>query len=139
MPGNPVCSDAGIGGKQETCHCRQLFILDSGKDFIIATLQFDANGEVVALITACVTGHTGMIGFQIEWHKLGYLPCPVNQQMRLNPQVFQCVKVRMGRTVEPVAEKIVNPVSPVFTWRQADVVNDKKTDVLAIRPVTAVG
>jgi hypothetical protein len=81
MPGNPVCRDAGILGKQASRHCRQTFILAGGKDLIIATLQFNTDGEIIALFATGVTGHTGMIGFQVERHELGYFPCAVNQQM----------------------------------------------------------
>lgn len=58
---------------------KQAAVLGVGKVLVIATLQLDADGEIITLLLAVKAGNTGVPGAFVKWHELDDCSVALNQ------------------------------------------------------------
>lgn len=126
MAHNILTAEIRIVGDQGVKYIDQCLILDRLKGFIVTPLQLDTDGEVITAFTPLIIRDPGMPGPFKQWHKLHHLSTAVDQQMSRNFGITYLRKIGVLSCRQFIAKELFNPVSAIYFWRQADVVQHDK-------------
>ena len=80
-----------------------------------------------------------MPGAGMERHKLGYAAIALDQQVGRYLQFAQLRKIRVGATVQLIAEKLLHRTGAKLARGQADIVDQQQVDNRICRAFVIVG
>lgn len=118
-----------IGAAQHPGQLGKCQILRFPKWQFIRALEFHANCEIVAAVTAMPARSAGMPGSHAARYELDQLAVPAYQKMRRNTHTGYSTIVRMRPGIETIREKFCNCLTTKTAWRQTDAMNDKQIDI----------
>ena len=135
--GDVVFVECGEGGKEYLGQAREALVLAQGVGVVVAAGQFDADGEVVAVVTALVVRDAGVPGAAVDGDVLADVTVAGDVKMRGDLQVGDAVEIGVFVAVfGQCAEKQgVNVAGGVFVRRQADVVQNQGVNGAGARVV----
>ena len=85
---------------------RELGILGVREGDVIASFQFDADGEVVTALAPAPMRRTGMPRAPLTRHELDQLSVATDEEMARDLEAAQAVIEGMGFRIEPIEEEI---------------------------------
>ena len=106
---------------------------------LIAPLQFDTDGKIVAAGAILEVGFTGMPGALLKGYVLHDLTIAADQRVGGNREPANLSKVVVRVGAELIAEQLVDPRAAELTGRQADGVNYQQVDVGICRARITIG
>lgn len=115
------------------------FVLAGFKSLAIQSLQFNANGEIVAIVLAIEVGNPSVPCPVIATHQLPQLAFSADEKMGRNLQTFQALKVRVFVDRQLVGEQIQHMRGAIFPRWQADGMHHHQVDGRAHGPGAKVG
>ena len=92
------------------------------------TLQFDSNGEIVAVVAPLPVRGSSVPGTLIARNVLRDASPPVDHEMRRNLQTTNLLEIGVGRPIELVGKKQPNRITAVNPWWQADGVQNQQVN-----------
>src|SRR3989338_723904 len=95
-------------------------VLGLFKCLLITTLEFNADGKVVAALPPPPTGHAGMPGPPRTGDELDQFAVATHEKMGRNPQSLYLAEIRMHLGIEAIGEQLDDARSAEFVGRQAD-------------------
>jgi hypothetical protein len=95
---------------------------------LIATLDFNADREVVALLAAAKTRLTRVPGTIEARHILVDRPVSLYEKMGRHAQAFEPLETRVGSTVEASHEEVCHCLAAIGALGQADPMDHQKVD-----------
>ena len=98
-------------------------ILLIGKAHIIAALEFDSDGKIVAFVLVLEAGNSGMPGSLFQGYKLEQCAIAADKHMGRNPQLRDIPKIRMPPRIQLIQEQFLYPGAAKFARWQADIVD----------------
>jgi hypothetical protein len=84
------------------------------------TLQFDSNGEIVAVVASLPVRGSSVPGTLVARNVLRDASPPVDHEMRRNLQATNLLEIGVGRPIELVGKKQLNRIAAVNPWWQTD-------------------
>jgi len=132
-----VCNRIVVG--QRGAQGAEGFVLVGFKSLAIQALQFNANGEIVAIVLAVEARHPGMPSPVIAADQLPQLALSADEKMGRNLQTLQTLEVRVFVDRQLVGEQIQHMRGPIFAGRQADGMHHHQMDGRAHGPGAKVG
>ena len=96
------------------------FVLRGFKVFPLHAFELDADGVVVAVVTAPVARNPSMPGALLCADKLPQLTTAPDVEMRRHLQTFHLLEVGVLVPVQLVRKQALHLVAAVLAWRQAD-------------------
>ena len=115
---------------------RQVLGILEGK--LVTTLEFDADGEVVAILSTQPGRNTGMPGTAGAGNELDQFAVTANKEMGRNPQVLYFTKIVMRLGIETIGKQLNDSRSAEFAGRQTDGVDDDQSDRFIRGPLITV-
>lgn len=103
---------------QDSNEPRQHVVLPGFERPVVATLQFDADREVVAVFGAVPTRRTGMPGTQGARDELHDAAIPPDQEVCGDAKRMDLPVIGMRLGIQRVAEQALDAVPAELPWRQ---------------------
>ena len=114
-----------VVSQQGFAYGRQGLVLYLSVCVIVRALQFDANTEVVAIISSGKARLTCMPGTLAQIHKLHHLPVAANQHMRRYLGPANLVEKGMLIPVQAIGKQALNTVTAVLARWQGNIMDDQ--------------
>jgi len=134
VPGNVPGVQIRPGSRYCNYNTNKYLILLVGIVGTIVSLEFDADGIVIAAGRAAEDRLASVPGTPVERHKLHYLAIPPNKQVSAHLQATNCGIVWVRIPIEFVEEQLLDLRSSEFAWRQADSVYYNHSRNKLVRP-----
>src|SRR5690606_20742952 len=128
MAGDTPAADQRKGPLQSTGQGHQAGILLFGIGLVVGAFQFDAQGEVIAVLPPLEARLAGMPGAVQTGNKLGHRPVTLDEKVGRYPQLGNLGKIRVGISIEGAGEKLLDTTGTELARRQADIVNHQQRD-----------
>ena len=126
MTGDAIGGQSRVALNEQAGNPRQAGVLQISIGFIITTLQFDPDAEIVAVVATTERGFARMPGPLIEVYELDERSAAVDQQVRRNPQPPELFEEGVSVTVQRVAEQRLDVAATELAWWQTDVVDHQQ-------------
>jgi len=123
MTGNVANRKRRIHGADGTDCRRKLPVLIIGVAFFVRTLEFDAQGKIIATRAPSKSGVSCVPGTAVKGNELHYRTVTPNQQVRRYLQAANLLEIRVRIPVQAIGEQLLDFWPAVATGRQADAVN----------------
>src|SRR5258706_409808 len=117
---------------------RERFVLRLGEGHVVGALEFDADGEVVALLAPVPRRDARMPRAHLGRHVLDHGAVAANEVVRRHLHRRDPGEIRMRLRIEAPHEEVVDPRAAVFARRQRDVVDHDERDLLALGALVAM-
>ena len=131
VDGRVQCLDAPGGIDQ-----RRILLI--GKARIIAALEFDSDGKIVAFVLVLEAGNSGMPGSLFQRYKLEQCAIAADKHMGRNPQLRDFPKIRMPPWIQLIQEQFLYPGAAKFARWEADIMDHQQADFSTWRALVMV-
>ena len=124
MTGDGGSGKRRIANEQRPQRLRQTTVLRTGVRSLVRALEFDADGEVVAIRPASVARHAGMPRAPVEWHELRQRTAPREKQVAGNPRAREARQRFASADGQLATEEAFHVAGTEAARRQRDAVDD---------------
>jgi hypothetical protein len=127
-----------IRARQRCSEYTERRVLRVGVGHLVAALELDANGKIVAMRPPAPGRHARVPRAAGARNELQELAAAPYEEVGRNSKIAQALVVRVPGAVEGIAEQADHVVAAKLARRQADVVDHDQPDRLADRAVVAI-
>lgn len=106
---------------------------------LVAALEFDTNGKVVAVLPPHPIGSAGVPSAKGAWNELNQLSIATDEEMGRNPQTRDLLEIGMRLRIKVVGEQLDDLRAAEFVGWQTDGVNDDESNRFVCRSLITVG
>ena len=128
-----------IAPAQRRSELREMQVLPIGVGLVVAALELDSHGKIVAALAPLPARRAGVPGALGAGNELDQLAIAPDQEMRRHVEVAQGPVVRVGGGIEGVGEQPDDGITAELARRQADVVHDQQRDRRVLRTLVEIG
>lgn len=139
MAGDALGGDGGEARQDVTTGSGQNLVLGGCVGYLVRPLQFDADGEVVAVLPVTEARLPGVPGAFMQINVLDEFAIAADQQVAGYPQPGDGTKIGMGLGIEAILEEGIDPGATKLAGRQADTMDDQQVHGGAGRAFIPVG